>query len=503
MPVSSSGLSAQYLGAFGVVALLVVPTSGVADLSPEALWQEWQSIAAAKDLSIAVERREEGAGRLTLFGLTAQFDAPIGSEAVTLSAPEMQLRATGNDSVTITTPQGMRLLYTADEPSEVNVGLTIDSKDLTITASGEPTAVAYDWQAPDLTVRLDEATLPGLTDSRFDYSLDGFSGSVTGWTADTEPGQVDIVVNSDTAALDYLFAFEEIGREAKATSSSSGNVITFEIATPFWKDGEMLEGGSLTQRASAVSGQMRNEDLLAGERTVSDVSYEGSQTELTLTKARGRLQATLAELDAKGSNSSLPIPEIAFSVSGTDIDLEIPVSQGEAPQDASLKLSLEAIDLEEGLWNVLEPGGALARAPLSVQIDLDAKMLVGPTARLPQLPEQLESPSFRFTEVKLNLVELSYNTATVTGMGTVELLAPPPDSPFLQPTPVGQLDFTLQGIPELLEAVARSGLVPPQQMMGAQMFLGMFTLPQEDGSLKSRIEAKSTGELIVNGVRLR
>ncbi|MEM1360275.1 MAG: DUF2125 domain-containing protein [Pseudomonadota bacterium] len=500
MPSKSS---THFFGALGVVAVVAVPTIGTADLSPDALWQEWESIAAAKDLRLDVERREQSTGSLSLFGLSAEFVAPIGGDTVVFSAPEMRLQTLDEDSVAITTPQGMRLEYTSDASFEANLVFVVASEDLTITASGSPDAVAYDSQASELEINLEEAKLPGLTESRFDYQVEGFSGSINGWTASTDPGQIDISILSDAAAVDYHFAFPAIGRETTARSSSTENTMSVEIETPFLQDGAILEGGSLTQRASAASGHMRNEDLTAGERTVSDISYENSQTELTLTEKRGSLQATVAEIDAKGSNSSLPMSDIAFTISGTYIDLGIPIAQDPAPQDASLTLSLDAINVDDGVWNLLEPAGALARAPLATQIDLAAKVLVGPAARLPQIPDAIETAPFRFTEVTINLLDLEYSTAKVTGEGAVEFVAPPPDSPIFQPTPAGQLDLTLQGIPELLEAVAKSGLVPPQQMMGAQMFLGMFTRPEEDGSLKSQIEAKPSGELFVNGIQLR
>ena len=67
----------------------------------------------------------------------------------------------------------------------------------------------------------------------------------------------------------------------------------------------------------------------------------------------------------------------------------------------------------------------------------------------------------------------------------------------------GKLSLTLTGVTGLLDKLSSTGIVPPEQAMGAQMMLGMLARPGEGADvLVSEIEMREDGSVLANGAPL-
>jgi hypothetical protein len=55
----------------------------------------------------------------------------------------------------------------------------------------------------------------------------------------------------------------------------------------------------------------------------------------------------------------------------------------------------------------------------------------------------------------------------------------------------------------LIDTLSTMGLLPTDQVMGARMMLGLFTVPVGDDELTSTIEVNAEGHILANGQRLQ
>ena len=54
-----------------------------------------------------------------------------------------------------------------------------------------------------------------------------------------------------------------------------------------------------------------------------------------------------------------------------------------------------------------------------------------------------------------------------------------------------------------MDKLVAAGLVPQEQLMGAQMMIGMFAKPNGDDAFTSEVEVSGDGQVLVNGQRMR
>jgi hypothetical protein len=54
-----------------------------------------------------------------------------------------------------------------------------------------------------------------------------------------------------------------------------------------------------------------------------------------------------------------------------------------------------------------------------------------------------------------------------------------------------------------MDNLVAMGLLPEEQVMGARMMLGLFTVPTGDDQLTTTIEVNAEGQILANGQRLQ
>jgi PPE-repeat protein len=71
------------------------------------------------------------------------------------------------------------------------------------------------------------------------------------------------------------------------------------------------------------------------------------------------------------------------------------------------------------------------------------------------------------------------------------------------PKPTGAVNLNLSGANALIDKLVNMGLLPQEQAMGARMMMGLFTVPQGDDVLSSKIEINEQGHILANGQRIQ
>ena len=155
-----------------------------------------------------------------------------------------------------------------------------------------------------------------------------------------------------------------------------------------------------------------------------------------------------------------------------------------APIMTSLTADVADYDLSQDLWEALDPGSLLDRAPGQIALDITA------TTRAPLSPANL-------TDLTINAADITIAGMTVRGVG--DLKTTPPGT-----SPEGAIDIHVTGVLTLLSVMAQNGLIQPTQAFGAQFVLGLFAVenPAPD-SYKIPIRMGADGAFLVNGQRLR
>lgn len=115
-----------------------------------------------------------------------------------------------------------------------------------------------------------------------------------------------------------------------------------------------------------------------------------------------------------------PLPA-AFGFKRLALAAETPLAAAEDPQQGTLNFALTQIDLDEDVWTMIDPGGALAREIPGLQIDgrFDVRIgadLLGPEPATADLPD-----AFALTAVEISRAELSLLGAAVTASGSLGL----------------------------------------------------------------------------------
>jgi hypothetical protein len=114
-----------------------------------------------------------------------------------------------------------------------------------------------------------------------------------------------------------------------------------------------------------------------------------------------------------------------------------------------------------------------------------------------------------FTKIA-HLISLSIKSLLISGFGA-EVLAQGHfkfDNQDLKtfggmPRPEGWAKVKLEGINSFLEKAVRMGLIESQQALGAQMAMGMFSMPIGNDTMQTEVEIDEDGSVFANGQKLR
>lgn len=499
------------LSASVIVAALLCANTARADVTAEQVWQDWKDYYTQLGLTVSVG--SEGMESDTLVVRDVKFTSDAAEATTEGTISEVRLQEMGDGTVGITLPSEIPVTVHSKPaegtPSDMTMLLT--NSDLKIVASGTPESTDYDLTAAELGVTMDEAKVEGGTAPvKMQFTAKGNTGKYH-----SEKGS-NRVLTSDVTADTVTFAVTGADPENGSTFNMTGamNAVggTSTVAMPTEvPDGDM---NAAMQAGMTIAGDFFYNDgsyKLEGTGADGDFVAESSggagKLNIGLSKDGLSYGGEAADSRLTVTSSSVPFP-IEAAVAQSAFKLAMPVSKSEEAKPAELLLKLVDLKVSDGLWNMIDPGTQLPRDPATLIIDLSGSirplidlfdpkqseaLMAGadPAAATPPTP-------FEVNEAKINQLQLKAVGAELTGSGAVTF-----DNSAMPPKPLGAIDLSLTGANALMDKLVAMGLLPDDQVMGARMMLGMFTVPAGEDAVTSKIEFKEDGGVYANGQRIQ
>lgn len=490
------------LGAIGFAAAFSSGTAAWADVTAEAVWQDWTSYYA--ELGQTVSTGSQGRQGDTLVITDAIFASNVESGSFTATIADLRLRETGDGrvEVTLSNEVPMRILSKPATGEALDAALNLTQSGLRLIVSGTPGDMIYAIAAPQMGLAVDSLIVNDKpVPLKVDIALSGNNGTygtrknggrdVTSQFS-AQSATFDIAASNPdgTGSLTASGRFDALTTESRAFFPEAVNMADMNAALQagFRADGRFGYGGGSYRMAFKDS----------AEAVDATSSGEGGEVRFAMSKdglnyggesRASRLAMTIA---------SLPVP-IEASIARSAFNMVLPVSKSEAAAPFAMMISLVDVTVSDGLWNLFDPGVQLPRDPATLTIDLSgmAQMLIDimdPAAAATsgdQVPGKLES-------LNLNELTLSAAGAALTGQGAATF-----DNSGPVPKPLGAVDLKLVGGNALIDKLVAMRLLPDEQAMGARMMLGLFAVVSGEDTLTSKIEFKADGGIYANGQRIQ
>lgn len=489
------------------LTLLLCGTAHAA-LTADQVWQSWKDSATVAGLAVTAATESNSGGVLTLNGVTiSPAGAPFG-----LTISDMTLTEEGDGTVTIRPGASIGVDH-AEGSTAVKMAVTHDG--LTIVAREDAGALIYDFSAAKLTSSLD-ASYEG-------YSMDGSSpapinkttGTVNfenlaGSYSDTPGANRAFGLDLSADKLVYDFGTDDQGLKMKSTSHSEttavvmGVDVTLPSTTPLAAIVGPADFRKVLEEGFAVaavfeqggnSGTASQEDeFFPYQMTISGEPSKGS---IVFNKDKFEVVTEGTGLKVDMTSPAIPAP-VNVSIGNVAMTMLLPV-MATTPADVVVKMNLGQLTLNDEVWGMFDPGAALKREPLDLNIDVSGKTTLDllamaeaeETGGVPPIPapEKLD-----ITDITLKVAGAALNA---TGAFTF-------DNSMGMPMPLGEANVNVSGANALIDGLIATGIITEDDAMGARMMMGMFMAPgAEPDSLTSKIEMKEGFAIFVNGQQIQ
>ena len=170
--------------------------------------------------------------------------------------------------------------------------------------------------------------------------------------------------------------------------------------------------------------------------------------------------------------------------------LRMPTAPDAMPGQGALRLGWEGVTADDVLWGYFDPGKALDRSPISLELDTEITMRL--TRRIDR-GRPGDAPPFEPSNLIVNRVAVQALGATAETSGDIE---------FVQPVmlPVGELAGRAEGLSGLIASLERAGLIDGEIREIATAMLQVYARPS-DGDDSWQTEVGFTeGGVTVNGL---
>ncbi|MCV6591879.1 MAG: DUF2125 domain-containing protein [Silicimonas sp.] len=501
-------------------------------------------------LEALLRYRDDGTVRreveIALAGLTQGFSALMDTSLnVDLNGTRRQVDGKGQIDGAMTLAD-LRLKSAYETGAPGHHGLSLNIGEMTLsqradmeregrmdgTARMEDLALSYDlrmsfegWQEDP------EAAFDGVESARADFSLGRLNYDLDmDLQENADIAQEPVQMETASALSDLAFGITYEGGDvmrhgARLSLGALNGSITADMAEDDAMAGRFDLGALGLTYDLALSPEEWEADLLAalsrgqsiaGAFTLDRASYDfdfdtpdgamkmatrsgAAETRFSFDQTGVTLYSATRDLDTRISGPAvapLGVDGIGYRLTNFLIDLALPVTPGEAAQPFHARLGLDGLAMEDGIWDLFDPGAKLPRIPARLAFDLKGKAEIKSD---PFGPQAEAEEVFGATEMRLNRLALDVAGVTLDGSGALSGVLTPE-----APVADGTLDLTMTGLHEALDILIELGFLAEADAMGARMMLGLFARPGErQGELVSEIEMNKAGEIYANGQRIK
>lgn len=491
------------------VSVLAVSTGSAAfaDVTAQQVWDSWKAnlgLYGAEGVTIGSETLDGGV--LTVTDITIAIADEEGSVDGTLAS--ISFAEQGDGTVLVTMADEFPITVTgpaSDGAGEMTVELAVRQTDLQLVVSGTPEAMTYDLAAARYGLDIDSLTDGGVTGSG-SFALNDVKGSYTIETGDMQAVSYDVAAASMDIALaidDTIEAttFNLAGSLADIASDASVIMPLPENTTPetVLMDGMGGEGGY-----QFGTGSLTFDVAQQGMPVNGTVAVDGGTLDFVISADVVGYSTLTSGLEIEATSAMMPFP-VRVSLAESGVDLLMPLSATDEPVDFALGVNLTDLTLNDEIWAMFDPAAMIPRDPATLIVDLTGTGLLFVDLADPAQAATLDTMAApgEVHSVSLNDLNLSLGGAQITGAGAFTFDNTDTTTIPGVPRPEGKVDLQASGINGLIDTLVQMGLLPQEQVMGARMMLGLFTVPVGDDQLTATLEVNAEGHVLANGQRLQ
>lgn len=492
------------------LAVLFTASGGMADVTPEEVWENWQALTTAAGQDLTVGSTARNGDTLEASGIVLTYSDELGGSFST-SIDKMAFKDNGDGTVSVTMSDSypIALAFPEGEDGPSSIKLTVTQPGLVITAGGSATETSYDFAAPVVALKLDE--------------VKGQDGQVLETEADLAMTEIAarymVVRDGDATNLDSSFTAKAValnvaGKGANGTGegvvtmsltdlagTSKGNFLGADVMANM---AVALNNGFTTDSSFSFGAMSLNADINEGSGPVKIAgTATGADLVLAIDKERVNYGTGLKGASFTVSGPEIPFPEVVVNFAESAFSILMPVSKSESPQDFALTTKLIDFTISEDVWGLFDPAATLSREPASFIFDIKGTGFWKQDIMDPEVQMEGVEPPGELTSLDLSEVLVKAVGTEVGATGGLTFDNSDLTSFDGMPAPTGSITVTIKGVNALIDNLIAMGLLPDDQAMGARMMLGVFARPGPGpDELTSLIEFKDGG-LFANGQQLQ
>jgi hypothetical protein len=190
------------------------------------------------------------------------------------------------------------------------------------------------------------------------------------------------------------------------------------------------------------------------------------------------------------SGGDLPVP-VDLSLTGLALRLATPALPSVRAEPYAMLVRATGLAVADSVWDAFDPDRKVPRTPLDLEVDLSglARVSEGPDGAPAEQPIKPET-------IDINSLRLAFGGAVVDGSGSFRILSQTP-----VPSGEGKALVTFKGVYALINALSQVDDVPKDALLGLRGALAAIAKADGPDSLRSEIELRSDGTILLNGVR--
>lgn len=503
----------KQLSATSALALILATQPALAEVSASDVWNDWRGYLEGVGYELTATESMSG-DVLTVADVKMSMKLAEEAGVVSLVLDSMTFTENGDGTVSIQIPEVMPIKILAESETGSPVSAQIDYRQsgFTMIASGAPNDTKYDYAADTISIALANLNIEGQDVSSGDLKLNLAMSDVTGSTSMKTGDIRSYAQNTSIGTLTYDLdasdpegegrgAFKGTLTNLKADGSgdlplildSSDVSAMFAAGFKFAGSFEYDSGNSEFSVQDPIDGDFNGTS-----------SSEGGTLAVAMDGTSLRYDVSSRKLAVSVTPTQIPF-ELSAEVDETLFKLAMPMAKSEEEQDFGLAVTLGNFTMDDTLWNLFDPSGALPRDPATISFDLSGKARILADFMDPDVAAELEQAGAAPAELNslsLKNLLISAAGATLTGMG--DFTFDNTQSFNGMPKPTGAVDLKLVGGNGLVDKLVMMGMLPEEQAMGARMMMGLFAVPGDgEDTLNSKIEINDQGHILANGQRIQ
>ncbi|OUS34760.1 hypothetical protein A9Q94_15350 [Rhodobacterales bacterium 56_14_T64] len=495
-------------------------TSALADITADDLWNSYQTIAETIGGELTATTTRDG-NSVTFTDAKLNFTIETPEETFSIALLYPTLSYTNNTDGTVSMDMGGDHVYTLmatgpnPETDHLSVEVLANYDNAALIASGTPDDIVFAYAMDGFTFELQNIT--SAEDLGFDASKVAVTGSANDVHGSTRLQMGDLITISDQSKISSLGfetqAFDTMA--AKTLHSGTYNTMTnnYTVALPTGGmaitnlAAALKQGLALSATSSTVSSTSTTSVDLDGETVVSEKTTFGTSS--------GSVSANADAIQMSGRGSDVSIEnaadhELPFDLSAkvatVDMDIRMPISASDAPQDFTVAFNLGGLTVGEELWSLFDPAAVLPRDPATIDVNLTGQTTVFQDfmnfAKMMELSNDDVPLELNALTVKNFLISAA--GASLSGTGDFAFNNDDLTSFDGMPAPSGSAELQIAGANGLIDKLIQMGLIAESDAMGARMMMGMLAVPGDgDDTLKSKLEITEDGQILANGQRIK